>query len=65
MVDASTQTGNASLRALVAEALRHVTLGVSVPGAAARGPQVVTLDVVQEAGEEPGHQEPQDSSQED
>ena len=65
MVDASTQTGNASLRALVVDALRHVTLGVSVPGAAARGPQVVTLDVVQEAREEPGHQEPQDSSPED
>ena len=30
-----------------------------------RGPQVVTLDVVQEVGEQPDHQEPQDSSQED
>ena len=65
MVDASTQTGNASLRALVVDALRHVTLGVTVPGASIGEPQVVTLDVVQEVGEQPDHQEPQDSSPED
>ena len=65
MVEASTQTGSASLQALISDALRHATLGVAMPRASAEGPQVVTLDVVQEAGEEPGYQEPQDSSPED
>ena len=58
MVDASTMTGSASLRALVADAMRHITLGVIVPLPFDEGPQAVTLEV-QEAGEQPAHQDPQ------
>ena len=63
MVEAATQTGVASLRALVTDALRHITLGIAMPGASAIGPQVVTLDVVQQVGTEPDCQEgPRDPS---
>ena len=77
MVDASTMTGSASLLALVADAMRHFTLGVIVPLPFDEGPQAVTMEV-QKVGEQPDHQdlqeeggeqpdqpEPQDSSPED
>ena len=64
MVDASTMTGSASLRALVADAMRHITLGVIVQLPFDEGPQAVTLEV-QEVGEQPDQPELQDSSPED
>ena len=59
MVDASTQTGSASLRALVADAMRSITMGVVMPPPFGEGPQDVTFEV-EEAGEPPAPQDPQE-----
>ena len=52
MVDASTKPGRASLRALIADAMRHITMGVVVPPPFDEGPQDVTFEV-EEAGQPP------------
>ena len=59
MVDASTMTGRASLRALVVDAMRHITMGVVMPLPFDEGPQAVTLEV-QEVGKQPAPQDPQE-----
>ena len=59
MVDASTMTRRASLRALIAKAMRHITMGVVVPPLFDEGPQAVTFEV-EEAGEPPSPQDPQE-----
>ena len=59
MVDASTMTGRASLRALIADAMRHISIGVVMPLPFDEGPQAVTFEV-QEVGEPPAPQDPQE-----
>ena len=59
MVDASTMTGRASLRALIADAMRHITMGVVMPPPFDEGPQAVTFEV-EEGGEPPAPQDPQE-----
>ena len=77
MVDASTMTGTASLRALVADAMRSITIGVVMPLPFNDGSQVLTFEVdeadeqpaaqdpEEEAGEEPDQSEPEDPRPED
>ena len=57
MVDRSTMTGATSLRALVTDAMRHLSLGVAMPLPFAGGPEAVTLEV-HEVDEQPDHQQP-------
>ena len=61
MVDASTQTGRASLRALIADAMRHITMGVVVPPPFDEGPQDVTFEV-EEAGQPPAAPDPEEEA---
>ena len=59
MVDASTMTGRASLRALVADAMRSITMGVVMPLPFDDGSQVVTFEV-EEADEPPAAKDPEE-----
>ena len=61
MVDASTQTGSASLRALVADAMRSITMGVVMPPPLDEGPQDVTFEV-EDAGQPPAAQDPEEAA---
>ena len=61
MVDASTQTGSASLRALVADAMRSITMGGVMPSPFGEGPQDVTFEV-EEAGQPPAAQDPEEAA---
>ena len=53
----------ASLSALIADAMRHITMGVVVPPPFDEGPQAVTFEV-EEAGELPAAQDPQEVASE-
>ena len=64
MVDASTMTGTASLRALVADALRSIALGVTMPLPFDDGSQVLTFEV-DEADEPPAAQDPEEEADEE
>ena len=61
MVDASTMTGRASLRALVADAMRSITMGVVMPLPFDDGPQAVTFEV-EKAGQPPAAQDPEEEA---
>ena len=61
MVDASTMTGRASLRALVADDMRSITMGVVMPLPFDDGSQVVTFEV-KEAGQPPAAQDPEEEA---
>ena len=63
MVDASTMTGRASLRAIVADAMRSITMGVVMPLPIDDGPQDVTFEV-EEAGQPPAAQDPEEDQPE-
>ena len=64
MVDASTMTGTASLRALVADAMRSITMGVVMPLPFDDGSQVLTFEV-DEADEPPAAQDPEEEAGEE
>ena len=64
MVDASTMTGTASLRALVANAMRSIALGVTMPLPFDDGSQVLTFEV-DEADEPPAAQDPEEEADEE
>ena len=64
MVDASTMTGTASLRALVADAMRSIALGVKMPLPFDDGSQVLTFEV-EEADEPPAAQDPEEEADEE
>ena len=64
MVDASTMTGRASLRALVVNAMRSITMGVVMPLPFDDGSQVVTFEV-EEADKQPAAQDPEEEADEE
>ena len=71
MVDASTMTGTASLRALVDDALRSIVLGVTMPMPFADGSQALRFEVDEaaeppaEAAEPPAAQDPEEEAAEE